>query len=82
MKTLPQPQFRFRAVSMDLIADLDERYVEMRIITGDGTTIAVECHNDAIFQIQRHIDHIAQECPEVMTWPRQCEPEALITGLQ
>jgi len=64
----PLPQFRFRAVSMEFAAQLDERRVDMLIVTADGTTIAVECENDTIFEIQRHIAQMARDCPEIATW--------------
>jgi hypothetical protein len=64
----PPPQFRFKAVSMELVAHLDDHRVDMRVITSDGTTIAIECENDAILSVQRHISEISQECPEIATW--------------
>jgi hypothetical protein len=67
MKT-PKSQFRFRAVSMEFVAHLNERYVEMLVMTSDGTTIAIECENDAIFAVQRNIEKIGLDCPEIMAW--------------
>lgn len=64
----PLPQFRFRAVSMELAAHLDDHRVDMLVIAEDGTTIAVECQNDTILKIQRYIAKIARECPEIATW--------------
>lgn len=64
----PVPQFRFRAVSMEFAAQLDERRVDMLIVTADGTTIAVECPNDTIFEIERHITKIGRDCPEIAGW--------------
>jgi hypothetical protein len=64
----PLPQFRFRAVSMEIAAHLDERRVDMLVVADDGTTIAIECENDTILKIQRHIAQIALECPEIALW--------------
>ena len=59
---------RYRAVSMELAAYLDGRYVEMHILTDSGETIAVACDKDSIFAVQRHIEEIGQACPEISTW--------------
>jgi hypothetical protein len=64
----PLPQFRFRAVSMEIAAHLDERRVDMVVIADDGTTIAIECENDTILKIQRYIAQIALDCPEIALW--------------
>lgn len=64
----PSPQFRFRAVSMELAAQLEDRRVDMLVVTADGTTIAVECANDAILKIQEHIAQILRQCPEIGRW--------------
>jgi hypothetical protein len=64
----PAKQFRYHATSMELAADLDRRYVEMRIRTDTGENITVECARDSIFAIQRHIEQMGRECPEISTW--------------
>ncbi len=64
----PAPQFRFRAVSMELVAHLDDRRVDMLIVAEDGTTIAVECENDTILKVQRHIAQISSDCPQIASW--------------
>jgi hypothetical protein len=65
---LPIKQIRYHATSMELAAYLDERYVEMHIGTDTGQDIAVVCERDSIFAIQRHIEQMGRECPEVLTW--------------
>lgn len=62
---------RYRAVSMELAADLDARNVEMHILTDTGKTIAIVCPRDSIFAIQKHIEQIAKACPEIATWSDQ-----------
>jgi hypothetical protein len=59
---------RYRAVSMTLAAHLDDHYVEMRIVTDRGETVAVVCPRDSIFAIQRHIERIGRDCPEIASW--------------
>ena len=59
---------RYRAVSMELIAYLDGRYVEMRILADTGKSITVVCGGDSIFAVQRHIEQMKQECPEISSW--------------
>jgi hypothetical protein len=62
------PPTKYRAVSMELIAYLDGRYVEMRILTDTGKSIAVACGGDSIFAVQRHIEQMKHECPEISSW--------------
>lgn len=64
----------YRAVSMELAAYLDGRYVEMHIVTDRGEAISVACPNDSIFAIQRHIEQIGRECPEIATWSGRSSP--------
>ncbi len=59
---------RYRAVSMELAAYLDARYVEMHIRTDTGALIAIVCDSDSIFAVQRHIEQMGRECPEIATW--------------
>ena len=61
---------RYRAVSMELAAYLDEHCVEMHILTDDGQTISVVCPTDSIFAILRHIKRLGTDCPEIATWGR------------
>jgi hypothetical protein len=63
----------YRAVSMEIAAYLDGHYVEMRIATESGETIAVVCPRDSIFAVQRHIEQIGHDCPEIASWA--CPPE-------
>jgi hypothetical protein len=42
--------------------------VYMLVITSDGTTVAIECQNDTIFSVQKHIAEISRECPEIASW--------------
>jgi hypothetical protein len=69
-------QQRVRAVSMELAAYLDDRYVEMHIVTDTGKTIAVACDADSIFAIQRHIEQMGRECPEIASWARPLEADS------
>jgi hypothetical protein len=62
------PHTRYRAVSMVLAAYLDGRYVEMHILTDTGKAIVVACDGDSIFAVQRHIEQIGRECPEISSW--------------
>jgi hypothetical protein len=76
IKTKTAP--RYRAVSMELAAYLDDRYVEMRIVTDTGEAVAVVCPRDSIFALQRHIERIRHDCPEIATWshdPREAAPD-------
>ena len=65
---LPIKQIRCHATSMELAAYLDGRYVEMHIGTNTGQDIAVVCERDSIFAVQRHIEQMGRECPEISTW--------------
>jgi hypothetical protein len=67
MKPSPR-QIRYHATSMELAAYLDGRYVEMHISTDTGQDIAVVCGRDSIFAVQRHIEQLGRECPEISTW--------------
>ena len=53
---------------MEFAAYLDDRYVEMRILTDAGKTITVVCDRDSIFSIQSHIEQIGRSCPEISSW--------------
>jgi hypothetical protein len=64
----PTKPIRYLATSMELAAYLDGRYVEMHIRTDTGQNIAVVCARDSIFAIQRHIEQMGRECPEISTW--------------
>jgi hypothetical protein len=47
----------------------------MHILTDTGETIAVACPSDSIFAIQRHIDLLGHQCPEIATWGTRSKPE-------
>ena len=66
--TIPHAQKRYRAATMELVAYLDEQRVEMHIVTQTGETVAVDCARDSIFRVQRSIERMRLECPEVATW--------------
>lgn len=66
--TSPDAAPRYRAVSMELAAYLDGRYVEMHITTDGGEAVSVVCPRDSIFAIQRHIEQIGRNCPEIASW--------------
>ena len=67
---------RYHAISMELAVYLDDEYVEMQIATDAGERITVVCERDSIFAIQRHIEQIGRDCPEISTWQR---PRAALT---
>jgi hypothetical protein len=58
----------YHAVSMEIAAYLDGHYVEMRIATTSGETIAVVCPRASVFAVQRHIEQIGRDCPEIASW--------------
>ena len=66
--TIPHAQKHYRAATMELVAYLDEQRVEMHIVTQTGETVAVDCASDSIFRVQRSIERMRRECPEVATW--------------
>lgn len=66
--TLPQMRTRYRAATMELVAYLDERCVEMHIVTDCGESIAVVCARDSILKVERQIARMGRECPEIATW--------------
>ena len=65
---LESAKIRYCAISMELAAYLDDRYVEMHILTDTGKTISIVCKEDSIFAIQRNIEKLAGDCPEIATW--------------
>ncbi|MEX0810426.1 MAG: hypothetical protein WD044_17020 [Dongiaceae bacterium] len=69
-------RIRISAAAMQLVADLDGRYVELHVITSTGQTVAITCGNDSIFEIQRHIEQMAEECPEIASWAAQERSDA------
>lgn len=73
---------RYRAVSMELAAYLDGEYVEMHIVTDAGERISVVCDKDSIFAIQRHIEQIGRDCPEISTWKNPIAVRARDEGKQ
>jgi hypothetical protein len=66
--TPPLTATRYRAASMELAVYLDGHYVEMYILTDTGKAIAIACDRDSIFAVQRHIEQIGRECPQIATW--------------
>jgi len=62
---------RYHAVSMELAAYLDGQYVEMHIVTDTGEAVAIVCPRDSIFTVQRHIEEIGHDCPEIASWSRE-----------
>ena len=75
--TTSRPPVRYRAVSMELAAYLDEHCVEMHILTDAGETVSVACPTDSIFAVLRHIKRLGIECPEIATWGSPRQPAAL-----
>src|ERR1700680_2541934 len=72
----PTKPLRYLATSMELAAYLDGRYVEMHIRTDTGQNIAVVCARDSIFAIQRHIEQMGRECPEISTWQTEMKDDS------
>lgn len=68
MKRTPSPNVRFRAISMELAVHLDDRRVDMVVITEDGTTVSIECQGNTILDVQRHIGLVTVQCPEIARW--------------
>ncbi|MGO8869744.1 MAG: hypothetical protein ACLQME_24920 [Alphaproteobacteria bacterium] len=64
----PPTPIRYHAVSMELAAFLDGRYVEMRVLTDHGEIVTIACDKNSIFAVQRHIQQLGRECPEISTW--------------
>jgi hypothetical protein len=40
----------------------------MHVITETGDAVAIACEKDSIFAVQRHIEQMARECPEISSW--------------
>jgi signal transduction histidine kinase/CheY-like chemotaxis protein len=57
--SLPSPDFQFRAVSMALVGQGDERHVGLHIVAADGATVAIQCDRNALLDIQQ----IARDLP-------------------
>lgn len=66
---------RFRPISMQLVAYLDGRYIELRFLTDDGESIAVSCPGNSIFVLQQHIEQIGRQCPEILGWNQTAESQ-------
>ena len=65
---------RYHAASMKLAAYLDGKYVEMHIQSDNGEQLIIVCDKDSIFDIQRNIEKIGQDCPEILTWRKLGSP--------
>ena len=66
-----RPTVRYRAISMELAADLDAHTVEMHIVTDSSESIVIICPRASILAIQEHIEKMAKACPEIATWSDQ-----------
>lgn len=64
----PHGQKHYRATTMGLVAFLDERRVEMEIVTAAGETVVIAFANDAIFKVEQQIARMERDCPEIATW--------------
>ena len=62
---------RYRAVSIAFAANFDERCVEIHIVSDRGETISVSCPANSIFTIQRHIEQLGHQCPEIAGWTHE-----------
>jgi hypothetical protein len=76
--TKPHAPARYRAATMELVAYLDERQVEMHIVTASGESITVACARDSIFKVQRSIERMRRECPEIATWGDEALPAPVV----
>lgn len=65
---VPHPRTRYRATAIRLVAYLDERRVEMHFVTETGDSIAIACGRDSIFTIQKAIEVMGHDCPEIAGW--------------
>jgi hypothetical protein len=74
----PHTAARYRAASMELAVYLDGHYVEMHIFTDTGKAIAIACDRDSIFALQRHIEQIGRECPQISTWKAALPADGLL----
>lgn len=61
-------RIRIRAVAVQLVSHLDGRYVDLTFFTDCGQTVSITCDNGAIFKIQRNIEQMARDCPEMASW--------------
>jgi hypothetical protein len=77
---IPSADLSYRAVSMELVAYLDARHVEMNILTDTGATLSIICPRDSIFAVQKHIEEMGQACPEIATWSNQYRAELMRRG--
>lgn len=73
----PPTPIRYQAVSMQLAAFLDGRYVEMQLLTDAGEAVAIACDKNSILSIGRHIRQLGRECPEISTWQTVKDDESL-----
>ncbi len=58
----------YSAATMGLVAYLDERRVEMEIVTAVGETVVIVFANDAIFKVEQQIARMGRECREIAMW--------------
>ena len=80
--TVPPAAARYRAASMELAVYLDGHYVEMHILTDTGKATAIACDRDSIFALQRHIEQIGRECPQISTWKAAAPADGLLEADQ
>jgi hypothetical protein len=65
---VPHAKWHYRAATMEFVAYLEGQYVDMHIVTDTGETLAVAFNKDSIFKVQRSIERMGRECPEIATW--------------
>jgi hypothetical protein len=58
-------RIRLRAAAMQLIADLNGRYVEMHIVTDRGQTLVVACDNQTLIAMQRELQQFNQDIQDI-----------------
>jgi len=58
-------RIRLRAVALQLIADLNGRYVEMHIVTDRGQTLVIACENQSLMAMQRELQQFNQNIQDI-----------------
>lgn len=64
-------RIRLRAVAMQLIADVNGRYVEMHIVTDRGQTLVIACENQSLIAMQRELQQFnqgSQDIADISEW--------------
>lgn len=68
MNYQPESTHRFRGIAMEFAAYLDDQFVELHIITDTGEFLSIACPCASIIEIQKHIEQLVHQCPEIVSW--------------